>query len=422
LPSYSDKTALIYDLGLFVDVATELVKDFGRVLYFCPGLEAPFPTSNPDLIGRGIPGVEKIPSIWPYLDDVDLFVFTDVGSGPLMRYLRSIGKRVWGCGMAEDLELNRPKSKKLLSKLGVPIGRYETMRGTTALKEYLKHHPNQYVKVSRFRGDMETFYAQDLKMVEHTIIRDLEHKLGAKSEVMQFVCEDKIEDAVELAYDGYTIDGEWPEFAPIGFEIKDKGYVGRMMRYADLPDQITDTNTMIEDELKKAQCRSWIGMEMRVVTDGTPYVIDPLTRFGSPPGELVQIWFKNFAEILYEGAGGEVVVPEYDHEWGAMLLLHSSYADKNWLAVDVPDELRPYVKFRNLTIIKGQYYAVPQSVGLPEIGAAVATGKTPEEAIKLCRERAEAVTATACYIEHYPESLDEALEARKKLQDFGIDC
>jgi hypothetical protein len=422
MKEYKDKVCCVYDLGLFVDVATELVKDFGRVLYFCPGIEAPFPTSNANLIGRGIPGVERIDSIWPFIDEVDLFVFTDVGSGPLMRYLRSIGKRVWGCGMAEDLELKRPASKRHLAKLGVPIGNYKVLKGTTALKEHLRRHPRQYVKVSRFRGDMETFFADSLKIVEHTIIKDLEHRLGAKSEIMEFIVEDMIDDAVELAYDGYTIDGNWPELAPIGFEIKDKGYVGRMMPYKNLPSQITDTNAMISSTLKAYQCRSWIGMEMRVTKDGTPWVIDPLTRFGSPPGELVQIWYKNFAEILYEGAGGEMIKPQVEHEWGAMLLLHSSYADKNWLGMDVPDEMRPFVKFRNLSIIKGQYYAVPQAVGLPEIGAAVATGKTPEEAIKLCKGRAEAVKATACYIEFYPESLDEALQQRKKLNDSGIKC
>jgi predicted RNase H-like HicB family nuclease len=77
------------------------------------------------------------------------------------------------------------------------------------------------------------------------------------------------------------------------------------------------------------------------------------------------------------------------------------------------------MKFRNLAIIDEKYYVVPQGVGLPEIGAVVATGNTKEEAIKKCKEYCEQLEGY--YIETYADSLDDATEEEKKLNEFGIE-
>ena len=42
---------------------------------------------------------------------------------------------------------------------------------------------------------------------------------------MEFIVEDGIPDAVEVAYDGYTIDGKFAKNATFGIEVKDKGLV-----------------------------------------------------------------------------------------------------------------------------------------------------------------------------------------------------
>lgn len=416
--SYKTKSVLVYDLGLFCGLAETLTSEFGKVYYHSPGIEAAFPKSNWTMIGRGIPGVTRVESIWDVLDDVDLFVFTDVGSGPLQCHLREIGKRVWGAGMAEELELDRAASKKHLEKLGIPIGEWAKVRGVDALRGYLSRRKNQWVKVSRFRGDMESFHAASAKTVASKL-DELDHNLGAKSDLQEFIVEKHIGNAVEIAYDGFTVDGEYPKKALFGAEIKDKGYVGTWLDYDKLPSQIQETNALIAPTLKKYECRSFFGMEMRVDKAGKPWVIDPLCRLGSPPGELCQVMYKNLAEIFWEGAGGKVVTPEFAAKWGAELLIHSSWAEQHWQPITFPKDIEKYVKLRNMTIIDGERYVVPQTVGLPEVGAVTGIGATMEEAIAQVKEHAEQIDGYL--VEIFEDSIDKAKGEFDKMKEYGID-
>src|SRR5262245_27379488 len=130
--SYKNKTALVYDNGLFVELAITLRKEFGRVLYFAPWVTG-FPKSNSLMVGQGIKGIERVSLIWPHVDDVDLFVFPDVYEGALQQYLVDQGTRVWGCRMGEELELDRAASKEHCAALGIDIGPYKVISGLDAL-------------------------------------------------------------------------------------------------------------------------------------------------------------------------------------------------------------------------------------------------------------------------------------------------
>jgi hypothetical protein len=87
---YQNKTCCIIDNGLFTELAVTLAPKFGKVYYYTPWEQA-FPRSNEILIGEGLPGVTRVNSIWPILDDVDLFVFPDIFHGPLQVYLVKTG-------------------------------------------------------------------------------------------------------------------------------------------------------------------------------------------------------------------------------------------------------------------------------------------------------------------------------------------
>jgi hypothetical protein len=272
--------------------------------------------------------------------------------------------------------------------------------------------------VSITRGDMESFKAIDYFNIEPKL-DELEYKLGAKKYTAEFTVEAAIDSAVEIGYDGYSVDGRFPSSACIGIEIKDKGYIGHVLPVEQQPQQVTLMNDTIAETLKAYQYRNFFAMEARITRDGTPWIIDPCARQGSPPSEMLQVLYENFADILWEGSAGVLVDPVTPNTWGAELLLHSSWADTNWAAIRFPAELRPYITFRNLTVIKGKYYVVPQVVGLPEIGAVCAVGKTLQEAIDTCLERAE--TVKGYMVETYPECLEEATAEMEKLKSFGID-
>lgn len=405
------KTALVYDYGQFVELAATLSKQFGRVLYFAPWVHGGSPTSKMLRIGQGVEGVERVEEIWPYVDDVDLFVFPDVQEPELQIYLAAQGKRVWGCRGGAELELDRAASKEIAKRRGIDIAPYAVVTGVEALRSFLKKNKDQWVKISGTRGDMETFHSPDYDEIEEQI-DELAHKLGPKKNIMEFICEQGISPAVEVGYDGYTIDGKFPNASLVGVETKCKAYVGKTMRYAQLPRQVKEINEKLSPVLKGYGYRGFLSTEIRCTKDAA-YLIDPCCRCGSPPSELYQVMIENLAEVIWEGADGLVVEPEYKAKYGAMVLLQSEWAADNWQHVSFPPKLRENVKLHNLTVIDGEHYVIPFVDRRTQIGAVVAMGETEDEAIRECKKIADEVKGHM--IEKPVAALDEAREHLDKI-------
>jgi hypothetical protein len=405
------KTVLIYDYGQFIELAVTLSKSFGRTLYFAPWLAGGNPTSNMLRVGQGIEGIERVTEIWPYVDDVDLFVFPDVYEAGLQEYLVSKGKRVWGCRGGAELELDRVASKEQSKKLGIDIGPYKQIIGLDALRKHLKANKDQWVKISRTRGDMETFHSPSYDASEQ-LLDKLADSLGAKKKTMEFIVEEGIPDAVEVGYDGYTIDGQFAKAALVGVEVKCKAYLGRTMRYAQLPEKVRSVNEKLAPALKRYGYRGFLSTEIRCKGDKA-YLIDPCARCGSPPSEMYQALIENLAEVLWEGADGIVIEPEYSARYGAMVLLTSEWAMGNWQHVSFPPEIRDKVKLHFSTVIDGEHYVIPHIDRRTQIGAVVGIGDTEEEAIADCEKTAEQVEGHQ--IEKPVEALDEAREQLEKI-------
>jgi hypothetical protein len=412
MTDFRKKTVLVYDSGIFVEFARRLAEDFGRVMYFCEWRSG-YPTSRGLLVGSGDDTFERIDDPWEYIerDEIDLYVFPDCYDYGIQSYLASIGKRVWGCRRGAELELDRPKQKDILKKAGVNVGPYKSIIGLDALRAYLKTHEDAWIKINATRGDMETFHAPTYAKIEPRL-DELEHTLGAKKKIMQFIVEKGVPDAIEAGYDGFCIDGKFPKVGIAGIEVKDKGYVGRTIRYADLPEQVKEVNDALKPHFKGYQYRGFWSTEVRV-KDGKGYPIDMTARAGSPPSELYQNMITNLAEVIWCGAEGLLIEPEYCDTWGAEVLLHSDWADKNWAHITFPPELRRNIKLRNYTVIEGEHYIVPQLCGMPEIGAVVATGKTAEAAIEEAKRIAGLVEGY--YIEAPTEAMDEAIEDLREI-------
>lgn len=416
MTDYKSKTCLVWDNGLFIECAITLARDFGRVLYYVPW-QSGYPSSNISVIGSGVPNIKHVESPWPYIEEVDLWVFPDVYEGPTQEYLASLGKRVWGGRRGEDLELDRAGSKEHCKKLGIDIGPWKAIKGIKALRKHLERHDDQWVKISKTRGDGETFHSENYDLVKPRI-DEWEFKLGAKAEIMEFIVEDGINPAVEVGYDGFTIDGKFAKNAMFGIEIKDKGLVMKTLKYDALPEEVRGVNEKLAPTFREFGYRGFFSSELRITKDRTPYLIDPCCRCGSPPSELMWEIVSNWADIMWHGAIGEVVEPVFTAKWGAELLLISDWGDKNWQPLEFPKSIRRNVKLRYLTVIDGRFYQVPQQSAHPEIGAVVATGDTMEAAIKNVTEIAEKVKGF--YVDVHPEALDDATEQFAKLKEFGI--
>lgn len=113
-----NKTCCVYDSGVFMHVAESMTRYFDRVLYYNPYLRQ-YTRSENRRVGDGLAGVEHILTFWDHVNDIDLFIFPDSHGGDIQEHLRSIGKRVWGCGRADELEHDRVLAKGVFKKVGL---------------------------------------------------------------------------------------------------------------------------------------------------------------------------------------------------------------------------------------------------------------------------------------------------------------
>lgn len=414
----SKKTCMVIDNGLFCSLSFRIAQDFGKVYYCCPSWVDAFPKMNKAMIGHGFPEIEVVEDIQgKHFDEVDLFVFPDVYFGHLQTWLESEGHLIWGARMGEDLELKRDETKRLMKKLGLPVGPWEKLRGMDKLREFLQENKNQYVKVNKWRGILETFLAKDYRSVEPKL-DEVEYNLGAFKEAIDFIVEDSLDDKVEIGIDAFTVDGQFPSQLLAGIEVKDAGYIGKFQKYSELPKELTGFDAALGPTLKAYGYRGFYSTEIRVGKDHVPYMIDFCARAGSPPSELYQEFYKNISQIIWDGANGIVTDPEPEAKYAAELLIHSSWADKNWQPVDFPEDMRRFVKLRNATKIKGRYFVIPQAVGLSEIGSTIGWGPTLKEAMQMAVDVANEVEGY--YIKIPKESFAEAQEEIAKLNEFGI--
>jgi hypothetical protein len=378
----SSKTALCYDFGLFQSFCQKLSESFGRVFYYSEYKKG-FPLSIEAAIGVGMPGLERVMDFEDHIDEADVIVFPDIYHGAMQVRLRAEGKRVWGSGKAEELEIKRVDTKKFLTKIGLPMNKYRKITGIKPLKEYLKGVEDKWIKTEGFRGDGETFHFDNYKLAEPRL-NELEFKLGPMGKARVFIVEDPIDSVSEWGYDNYTIDGQFAKTGIQGIEKKNEGYGGIVRPYADIIKQLRYVNAKMATALKKYEYRGLYSTEVRITKDGTGYFIDPCCRGASPAGECYQNLYTNWGEIVWGGSNGEMVEPEIDKGeiYGVEVLINCEAGSRPWVPVYFPKEIEPFVKLRNACRIDGEYNISNQDHGTVQVGAVVAKGKSFVESIK----------------------------------------
>lgn len=441
--SFRDKSALVLDNGLFTHAAIKLAESFGKVWYWTPYISA-FPKSNSSLPGDGLDEIDRILEWEDYIDKADIIVFPDVMYGATQEMLIKMGKRVWGSRRGERLELDRWWCKQQQKKLDMPVAESHLITGIDALIRFVKTHDDYWIKTSRYRGDFETFCCKTYEHVKPRLDK-LAMDLGEKGKIYQFIVEKAIPAVVEIGFDGFTIDGEFPTVAAFGKEKKDAGYIGIAKKYDEFPEPVKWVNEKLSPLLKGFKYRGFWSTEIRCTQEpttaeapkqfedcpliwhkGNPvpstefyaYSTDPCCRMASPPGECYIEWFGNWPEIIWHGSEGRIITPEPVATYGAEVMIHSSFADANWQPIVFPEKIRRWVKLRNCCKIDGVYSAVPQSVGLPEIGGIIGLSNNLKEAIKLCMEHASKVEGY--YIEVKEDALAAVVAEINNSQNEGI--
>jgi hypothetical protein len=416
LSKYSTKSCCVIDNGLFQEAAQKLSESFGKVYYNAPWV-ADYPVSYHTEIGEGFGEYERIADIWGMIDDVDLFVFPDVYQGPLQEHLVKLGKRVWGSRNGDELELWRKEAKAHFKELGLPQGPYEVVKGMTALRKYIKSRDKEklWVKISLTRGDTETFCAEGYDSVKNRL-DDLQAKFGPTAEYREFIVDDHLPDTFDLAIDTYCIDGKFPSKSLLGNEQKDEGYIGVVKDWEKIPKGLTDVYEALSPDLKNFQYRNFFAIECRTGKDQM-YLSDPCCRVGSPIFELELNMMKNLAEIIWEGAEGKLVEPEYKGKYGYEVILQSQWVNEHPLLVEYPEEFRDQIKFRYATRFPDGLWIMPQKQG-PAFGSIVAYG----DSIDACVAQVEEIAAEikGCQVEAFTGSSEKLKKNLEELATYGV--
>ncbi len=392
---------LVCDNGAFISFAQALVLD-ADVLYFSHFGEVA-PSSKNAMVGRDVPGIERVDSFWNHIDDVDVIAFPDGGDGDLQEHLRKSGYAVWGSGRAEMLELDRAEFKRLLLKLDMPVVETRHVVGLDALRAILEKEDDLYVKTSFFRGDFESFHHITWDLSEPWW-QELAYRMGPHGAEIETLVEVPAP-GVEFGFDGYTVKGQFPQDAAWGVESKDKGYL--IYHSIRLPDCLTEANSVLSDALHTLGAQGNYHNEVRQTDDGTVYISDPACRCGAPPFASMSLWITNWVDIVVAGAHGELVEPEYASTYACEVELSKQFKDTSmatwlehqWVALDIPPDSLPWVRLRRPVVVNGRWWSVPHP-WLDIIGAAVGIGETPDAAIDKALEVAESVQGHQVTYDH----------------------
>ena len=381
-----DITALVFDHGLFIPLARALAKTYKRVLYHTPA-ERAFNRVNQWVIGDGFPDIELCEDIWKAKKEIDLFIFPDIQHSGLQLELEGQGFPVWGSRGGDSLELQRGKFHKLLGTLGLQVPPYVTMRGLTELRAHLRGVENKYIKISKYRGNLETHHWRNWELDEGTLDSWAVEFGPVKEKIVFYVC-DEIDTPLEIGGDTYNVRGQWPSLMLHGDERKDESYFCAVTERNKMPEQIQDVLEAFSPVLAEEGYTNQWSMEIRV-KDGKGVFIDPTCRGGLPStASQIRLW-GNLAEIIWHGAHGELVEPEPTDKFAAECLLTMKREEGGWGMTRVPDELQDAMMLRNCCQVDGVTGFPQNDIKGDEIGWLVSTGDTMRATVEKMLEYQE---------------------------------
>ena len=414
----SSKSVLVYDTGgLFLSLAFRLARDFGRVAYHTPN-SGPFPLPYASVLGDGFDEIERCEDFHKEYDAFDLIVFPDVGDASLQVDLELRGKRVWGSRTGDDLELRRAWFRKRQGDWGLEVPEHKSIKGLSRLRSFLGYNDGWFVKVSRYRGLCETFQYHAGPRGDGQLDL-LAMKLGPLQDDFPFLVEAPIDAIVETGIDEFCIDGNWPETVVQGIECKDKAYIGVVTPLAKMPESLRDVNDALTDFLKETRYRNFFSGEVRITEEKIAYLTDPTCRQASPAGECLLELIGNLSEVIWHGADGDLIEPEYSAQFAAQAIVDHPDDDQHWRVSDWPEEVRQWFKPSACVGLDEDRIGFPPFAwSCDAVGSVIGIGDSVESAIEQLKEHAAVLEEIGLHV-HVP-ALADVLSEIEQEQAQGI--
>lgn len=415
------KTILCYDNGLFFEFCLKLCDYYKEVIYYIPW-KSEYPMAAKPFIGTewnngkradGFDGKNfiKVENYFDYVEKCDIAFFPDCYDGDLLELLKRMGVPTFGSGYAEELELERWKAVSILKGAGIDTPDTKKIVGIDKLREHLKTVDNKWIKISKYRGEFETFHHENYLLSE----RWLDHKdyaLGSLKNVIDFLVSEHIECVVEEGVDTYCVNGELPDVMVQGSELKDEAYAVKLTKTKDLSEGNKEVNKRFSKLLQSYGTTGFFSTEVRTTKDNKHYFFDPCMRNGLPANDTFQELFTNLGEIIWEGAHGNLIEPEYDNEYALEVLISSGWVGGNHQTVYFPKKYRDNIKLVNCVKIDGNYQILKTSESMT-IGSLITTGNSLEECKKEIEKIAKSIQGYEINVKI--DSVDKVIEEFNKI-------
>lgn len=412
-----DGCLTLVDSGLFTELAVRFAREIARVRSHVPWADE-FPTINDRAVGAGLPKVEWIED--PYLDWVydttDVYCYPDIFFAGEQQLLERTGKPVWGSNVGEELETKRVWFRGLQEELGMPIPKGEVIRGWSRLDEYLKaNNQHCFIKTtSKIRGSMETHEFWDYDQ-ETYWLWDLRCKLGGGAEQVLFLVEEPIESPFETGLDTYCVRGQFPKTPMQGIEVKGKLMLSSAQTKSPTPKPLDDALTILAEELKRRRYCNFLSAEFR-----GKILTDFCARAPNPGIGVEMEMIRNLGEIVYWGAHGELVEPDFEFEFGIQAAIFHDHDDSIWKQFRIDPDLRRWVKLMEFCKVQELYQIIPRPPHGLKIGWLIGVGHTIQEAADHLQSNAEALKEHPfdIKIDCLPEAIRQADEMEKQGMEF----
>ena len=402
--------------AFYISIAKRLSESFNRTYYYSVN-QSPFPRQALDQVGKGYDSIIKIDEFWSSLDLFDIIVFPDIYFNDWGSVLRKMGKLVWGGCESEILETNRKVFKTEMVDVGMPVPPTQYVTGVTELEKVLTPLKDKWIKISYYRGELETFHHIDIQHTKQWLI-EISYKMGPLSETMEFLIEDPIESIAETGCDGWCVNGNYPDQMIWGVEIKDMGYIGKRSNYNELPVPVKEVNDKFKPVLQKYKHTGFYSTEIRYTKEGVAYYTDACMRAGSPPSNTYMAMIDNWDEIISEGCKGNLVSPNFIAEYGVEIMLKSAHCNEGYLNISYPMEYGENIKLKGSFKVEDEEYVIPfpqAAFDMEEFGSVVVVGNNLEEIINKAMDIAGSIEGYR--VQYNMAALSEAIERLSALQD-----
>lgn len=352
--------------GLNIELAC-LFASAGHDVYWYGEFKEAFPSGQRENIGTGF-GFKRVLKLSEALDHGDIIICPDTHSDDYLQLAKKYNKPTWGTGAkAERLEQDRLFAKQLLTRLGLPVGEYNSGIGITSLELELKQTKDRFIKFpGAYRGIAETRHHYDWAKTKTEWWGQLLQDLGPLQNDIPWISETPIEHVMEVAADQLVVNGEYSLPTLVGIEDKDSAYIGKM--FNELPKPLQETNNKLAPFLRSSGAKTFFSPELMLTEKGKALLTDPCLRTGHPVSASQLDIYKNLCEYIIQSTlNSEKPYPVVDkiikptYQYSLALEIKSTSLEDSWLEIQFNPKHRYNIHLQNAMKRGDKYWVIPKS-------------------------------------------------------------